>query len=251
MGALHEGHISLVAQAAALCQEVVVSIFVNPRQFNNADDLFKYPRQLVQDLKILENSGATAVFIPNSDQIYASEAQIQLDLGNLNGVFEGEFRPGHFQGVADVVHSFFSIVKPNHVFFGLKDLQQCMVIEKLIATHFPSIIQHNCPTLRETSGLAKSSRNQRLSKEGLEHAAAIYRELTRIANSGPEIDSEIQHSIRMLLTDAIETEYLALLNLPSFELSTHRNPHHRQALVFAGYLEGVRLIDNLLLPLAE
>lgn len=248
MGALHEGHISLVAQAAAICEEVVVSIFVNPRQFNNADDLVKYPRQLVQDLKILENSGATAVFIPNSDQIYASDAQIQLDLGNLNDVFEGEFRPGHFQGVADVVHSFFSIVKPQHVFFGLKDLQQCMVIEKLIQAHFPAITQHNCSTLRETSGLAKSSRNQRLSEAGLVHAAAIYRELSRIANSGPEIGLEIENSVQQLRTDTIETEYLALLNLPNFDRTEERNPKLRQALVFAGYLEGVRLIDNLLLP---
>lgn len=247
MGALHQGHLALVSKAVRECSHVVVSIFINPRQFNNLQDLAKYPRQISEDLKLLENSGAHAVYLPDIDEVYANSSSIALDLSPLDDVFEGHYRPNHFQGVIDVVYSLFDTVQPSDVYFGLKDLQQCMVVEKLIASHFPTIQQHNCETLREVSGLAMSSRNARLSEHGKSAAANIYVELNRIAHSADSADSSINQAIINLKDAGIETEYLNLVDLPQMETAHNLDINKRQAIVFAGYLEGVRLIDNLLL----
>ncbi|MCC7298718.1 MAG: pantoate--beta-alanine ligase [Bacteroidia bacterium] len=247
MGALHAGHLALIEQAAAICNTVVVSIFVNPRQFNNPEDLKKYPRQSKTDLLLLSKTATNSVFIPSVDEVYAQNTSIPLQLAPLDAVLEGEFRPGHFQGVVDVLHSLFDMVKPTDVFFGLKDLQQCMVVEKLIEAYFPKIHQHNCTTLREESGLAMSSRNMRLSEQAKNAAANIYKELSRLKTNQGTFDAFLKESTLKLAHFGIETEYMELVDLPNMGKASQRDPNKRQAIVFAGYLEGVRLIDNILL----
>lgn len=243
MGALHAGHLNLVAEAHRYGTEVLVSIFVNPAQFNNPEDLRKYPRTVSEDLHMLQEAGASAVFIPTAEDLYpAGLADIDLDLGPLAGRYEGFYRPGHFDGVVKVLHRLFSLIRPVHVFFGLKDLQQCLVVEKLIGRYFPAIIQHNVPTLREENGLAMSSRNTRLSAVARQKASAIYQVLRQLLSGGP---ATISASVKELKEAGIDTEYLELVNLPDMDKATALNPQGRQAAVFAGYLEGVRLIDNL------
>lgn len=247
MGALHDGHLQLVRESAKFCTTTVVSVFVNPRQFNNPEDLLKYPKTISQDLQKLSEAGANVVFVPDANQIYTGTEPPEISISPLDSVFEGHFRPGHFKGVVQVLHRFFSIVSPKHVFFGLKDLQQCLVVEKLIAAAFPEIEQHNQPTTRETSGLAMSSRNTRLSQAGLTKAASIYKELMAIKNHQGNVNAYIKESIDVLHQSDIDTEYLALVQLPDMLATDMLNPQQRQALVFAGYLEGVRLIDNILI----
>lgn len=247
MGALHDGHLRLVRESALNTDHTVVSIFVNPRQFNNPEDLKKYPKLLHQDLEKLFYAGAKIVFIPNEMQVYGEGESPETDLQGLNSRFEGAFRPGHFRGVTNVLYRFFRLIAPDHVYFGLKDLQQCMVVEKLVQQHFPAIVQHNLPTEREPGGLAMSSRNIRLSADGLKKASAIYKELAILASAHGNVSELLIAGVAHLLESGIETEYLDLVNLPEMESASGMVTGKRQAVIFAGYLEGVRLIDNLLL----
>ena len=244
MGALHDGHLALVKQAAEM-GPVLVSIFVNPAQFNNKEDLAKYPRTLMSDLQKLKVAGTDAVFIPNETDIYPPElAAVNLDLGGLGKKLEAAHRPGHFEGVVKILHRLFEVVRPGRVYFGLKDLQQCMVAEKLIKKYFPQIEQHNAATVREKSGLAMSSRNTRLTDEGKMKAATIYKAL-KLFKGGAWPQNET--ALNLLKAADIEIEYLQVMNLPDFEEANEPNEKQRQAVLFAGYLEGVRLIDNLIL----
>lgn len=246
MGALHLGHIALVKEARAICGQVVVSIFVNPHQFNNASDLQQYPRTLVSDLKLLYDAGTDNVFIPSVTDIFSPDSVLsKIDLSPMDTRYEGLYRPGHFRGVVSVLHNMFDIVEPKHVFFGLKDLQQCLVIEKLINGYFPEIHQHNCAIIREHSGLAMSSRNSRLSAQGLNDATEIFRQLSQLKQSALNFTSERNSSIEKLKLKGIQTEYLDLVQLPTMDPIDQPVVGVRQALVFAGYLEGVRLIDNI------
>jgi pantoate--beta-alanine ligase len=244
MGALHRGHLSLVENACAVKRPVLVSIYVNPAQFNNEQDLQKYPRTLEQDLRLLQHAGADAVCLPVTADLYPSELPlVSVDLGTLERVFEGQYRPGHFAGVVKVLHRLFSIVNPSNVFFGQKDLQQCLVVEKLIAQHFPGIQQHNLPTRRDpSSGLALSSRNMRLSEEGAKQAGAINWAL-QLALIGKTLDSGLADARDYLEKRGVLVEYLDVVSLPDMgpakELADKKT-----AAVFAGYVEGVRLIDN-------
>lgn len=247
MGALHEGHINLVKQSKSSTDSCFVSIFINPRQFNNPEDLKLYPRTLDSDLKMLDKIGVDAVFIPETVEFYSETLQISLDLNPLDRVFEGKFRPGHFSGVVDVLHRFFSVLRPTDVFMGLKDLQQCLVVEKLIDHYFPTIVQHNCDTLREASGLAMSSRNTRLTEKGRLNASGIFAELKHIGHNLQGLSENIELAKAHLSKLGIETEYLSLITLPDMEILEKDVQAKRKALVFAGYLEGVRLIDNLVL----
>ena len=180
MGALHAGHLQLVLEARKLCDLVLVTIFVNPLQFNNEEDLKKYPKSLNEDLKMLQNAGVDAVFVPTNEEIYYGIDPVNLDISPLDAVFEGQHRHGHFNGVISILSQLFALIRPTDAFFGLKDLQQCLVVEKLIKAKFSHISQHNCTTLREQSGLALSSRNMRLTDGGKRKAALIYKELNKI-----------------------------------------------------------------------
>jgi pantoate--beta-alanine ligase len=239
MGALHAGHLALVEKAKELEKPVLVSIFINPAQFNNAEDLQKYPRNLAQDLQLLNNADVDAVFLPVTSDLYPPDlADVSINLGVLDNVFEGEHRPGHFAGVVKVLHRLFSLLKPQDVFFGQKDLQQCLVVEKLITQCFPDIHQHNIPTMRDNrTGLALSSRNARLSAAGLEKAGHINQALRLIAEK-----SDYEAARLLLHNHGIGIEYLEVVSLPDMLPAT--DVSSRKAVVFAGYVEGVRLIDN-------
>ena len=175
MGALHHGHISLVKQAMESCEIVVVSIFVNPTQFNNSEDLIKYPRTLEKDVELLNSAGEIVVFAPNIEDVYpANFENIHVELGDLGTVMEGKFRPGHFNGVMNVVKRLFDIVKPDRAFFGLKDFQQLAVVKFMTKSLNLPVEIVACEIVREPSGLASSSRNMRLSDEHKTEALALY-----------------------------------------------------------------------------
>ncbi len=249
MGALHEGHMALVRQAREVAAEVIVSIFINPRQFNNPEDLRKYPRTLAADLAMLQEAGADTVFIPNAADVFPQGHIItNTDISPLDSRYEGAFRPGHFEGVVSVLSRLFALIYPNHAFFGLKDLQQCLVIEKLIASQFPGIVQHNCEIIREASGLAMSSRNRRLSEAGLVCASQISATLFGLKAHAQNFHEEKQKSILDLQAAGVETEYLDLVQLPDLStVEAGSEGYGRRAIIFSGYVEGVRLIDNVLL----
>lgn len=248
MGALHEGHLALIQAARDAKCLPVASIFVNPRQFNNAEDLRLYPRSIAEDLSMLDQAGCKAVFLPEPAEVYPASAAIPpTSLGELENRFEGSYRPGHFRGVSEVLHRLFSLIKPDSAFFGEKDFQQCAVVETLIRTHFPQIHLHCVPTLREPNGLAMSSRNRRLSPAARERAAAIYQALQHAVAAGKQgltPGEAIASASRLLQEAGIESEYFALADALSLE-PLDAWPAGNAVLLFAGYLEGVRLIDNL------
>ena len=168
MGALHAGHIALVKRAVAENDICIVSIFVNPTQFNNITDLEKYPRNLERDAKLLENAGCELIFAPESDMIYNSDEisnRFEFDFGGLDTVMEGKFRPGHFNGVVQIVSKFFQLIQPNKAYFGEKDFQQLAIIHNMVNILNFDVEIVDCPIIRESSGLAMSSRNERLTAE--------------------------------------------------------------------------------------
>lgn len=249
MGALHDGHMALVRRAAAETDFVVTSVFVNPTQFNNPDDLKLYPRTPEKDAELLAKNGCDLAFFPTVDQIYP-EGYVtpEIPLGNLDRVMEGKFRPGHFKGVVQVVNRFFELVHPDKAYFGLKDFQQVAVIQHMVA-HLQLPVQIvPCPTLREHSGLAMSSRNMRLTPEGLIQAEAIYKTLD-LARSGAQTHSPAEvhdEAVRFFKNSGMELEYFTIVNpLTLDELTDHWVPGATACI--AAYCGEVRLIDNLAL----
>ncbi len=247
MGALHEGHLSLISAARHQGRTTLASIFVNPRQFNNPDDLLRYPRTISSDIQMLRAAGCDAVFIPEPEQVYRPHIQIPpVTLGTVGDRFEGSFRPGHFQGVIDVLWTLFHDIKPDDVYFGAKDYQQCMVVQKLLHAHFQNISMHIVPTQREPDGLAMSSRNKRLSPEARAKAPAIFKAMQRICSEIQEqpLPELLATARTYLLQNDIQTEYLELANPETLE-PLNAWTSGPKVLLYAGYLEGVRLIDNL------
>ena len=178
MGALHEGHLALVKRAMSEVDVVVVSIFVNPTQFKNKEDLEKYPRMLSTDVAFLENTGDILIFAPDYNEVYPpNDSFDKIDLNGTDEVLEGKYRPGHFQGVMHVVRNLFQIVQPNKAYFGLKDFQQVAIIKKMVEILNLPIEIVACPTLRENSGIAMSSRNLRLTENQKTDALIIYQTL--------------------------------------------------------------------------
>ncbi|RLD54581.1 MAG: pantoate--beta-alanine ligase, partial [Bacteroidetes bacterium] len=177
MGALHQGHMSLVEKAAAENDVVVVTIFVNPTQFNDPSDLDLYPRTLDQDLELLRQLEADLVFVPAVKEMYPDEETQVFDLGGLDKVMEGKHRPGHFNGVAQIVSKLFLMIRPHRAYFGQKDFQQLVVIRRLVEILDMNLTIVSCPIIREKDGLAMSSRNTRLSKEERKLAPFIYETL--------------------------------------------------------------------------
>ncbi|MFM7301419.1 MAG: pantoate--beta-alanine ligase, partial [Crocinitomicaceae bacterium] len=212
MGALHEGHLAIVERAAKENDYAVVSIFVNPTQFNNPDDLANYPRTLEEDLKLLSNLANVYVFQPEVFEVYTRDIFFEpMPLGYLASLMEGKYRPGHFDGVVHVVHNLFRLVQPTRAYFGKKDYQQLAIIRMLVKHYQFPIEIVACETWRSDVGLALSSRNKRLSPQGLEEALIIWKTLTFIK------ERKNTSSIREVKTDAISFFFTGSLSLEYLE----------------------------------
>lgn len=248
MGAFHDGHLSLVHRAKQECDRVVVSLFVNPTQFGKNEDLSKYPRNLERDAALAEQAGADTLFVPSVDEIYRGKGTI-VHVNELSDVWEGAARPGHFNGVATVVNILFNMVQADRCYFGLKDLQQCMVLRRMVEDLNMREKLVFCPTVREEDGLAMSSRNVYLTAEMRSVAPAIHRELNtcRDAINRDESNSiAYLESAKTALTEAgFLVDYFAWVNLP--DMDSAQQLGGEQALIVAAKLGTTRLIDNLIL----
>ena len=248
MGALHNGHISLVKTSKEKASITVVSIFVNPTQFNNPDDLARYPRTEDADCRLLGDAGADVVFIPTYEDIYPIEDNRLFDLGGLDLTGEGPRRPGHFNGVAKVVSRLFDIVRPRYAFFGEKDFQQLAIIRYITKQLGYPIEIIGCPTLRESDGLAMSSRNMLLSKEHRAVAPFIYEVLfkTSLLRDDYTID-ELQRSIvgQINSEPLLKVEYVEIVDAETLRPVKNWTDAANIQLCTAVYAGEIRLIDNI------
>ncbi len=251
MGALHEGHMSLINESKKLSLYTVCSIFVNPTQFNDKKDLENYPRTPEKDLEMLRQSGCDVVFMPSENEIYPKEDTRVFDFGELDSILEGAHRPGHFNGVAKVVSILFDVVKPDISFFGSKDYQQVMVIKALVKQLNLPITIVACPIIREADGLAMSSRNMRLIKEEREAAKLIpllLNEAKALLNAGKPI-SEIKGFISQKLAQnpIYKLDYFEICNPNTLQILHDQNEVKSGIALIACFVGNIRLIDNLLL----
>lgn len=251
MGALHQGHISLIESACSENDLVVCSIFVNPTQFNDPKDFQNYPITIENDIDLLEKAGCDALFLPAVEEMYPAglENKKTYALGYLETVLEGRYRPGHFQGVCQVVHRLLTIVPADRLYLGQKDFQQCMVIRKMIELENLPVETVICPTLRETDGLAMSSRNMRLDKTAREKAVEISRTLLHIKSSLKAGDlSELKTAaVEQLNRTGFKTDYVEIADADTLELIGRWDGKRKLVALCAAFLGEVRLIDNMLL----
>lgn len=250
MGALHEGHLSLVRASKKENQVTICSIYVNPTQFGNTEDLAKYPRTLEQDLDMLKAEKCDAVFCPETNEMYGDTLPLVITFSGLDSILEGQYRPGHFSGVAQVVSKLFHLVEPHRAYFGQKDYQQVMVVQRLVESlkFNLSIVMH--PIVREKSGLAMSSRNQRLSDDGRQRASVLYRSLEQTRKgilAGQDWQLLLKDSSNLCAAESVQLEYLAVADRNTFTLLDKVTEPHRAVILIAGHVEQVRLIDNLLI----
>lgn len=247
MGALHQGHLELVKAARAENDLVVCSIFVNPTQFNNPDDLSAYPRTLEADCRLLESVGCDIVFAPSVEEMYPYPLDLSLNFGTLETVMEGAFRPGHFNGVGIVVSKFFNLIQPHRAYFGQKDLQQTAIIKSLIRNLSYPIELRICPTVRESDGLAMSSRNVRLTPEERSIAPTIYRILNECKTAllvGTPVEVALKNARDAFSQQpAFRLEYIELVDADT--LKPLNETGKANALCVAVHLGNVRLIDNI------
>ena len=241
MGALHAGHQSLIAKARELCDEVVVSVFVNPLQFEDKDDLAKYPRTPERDAELAQEAGATVLWTPAYETIYPSEIK-KLSAGELGNKFEGVHRPGHFDGVLTVVNRLFELVKPRYALFGEKDFQQLFLITKMAAELHSDVEIVPAPTIREASGLAMSSRNVRLNDEARRAADVISRVL-RTASNKESVERALTTLQEISREPLFTLDYAEIIDEETFEIATDLTEKKRA--IIAGWINGVRLIDNM------
>ena len=252
MGALHEGHLSLIQKALSENDIVVVSIFVNPTQFNNAEDLEKYPRNLSGDIKTIERlSQEVVIFAPEISEIYESTPKaISFDFGGLDKVMEGKFREGHFQGVATIVEKLFELVKPTRAYFGEKDYQQILIIKSMLEQRKLPVTLVPCPIVREESGLAMSSRNERLSPEGRKQAAFIYsvlQEAQKLFTTASVAEVEAFVKEQFSQKKGFDLEYFTITKADTLEEVKEKKSSESYRAFITVYVEGVRLIDNIAL----
>lgn len=251
MGALHQGHLSLVQKAASECEFVVVSIFINPLQFNNPNDLSAYPRQEAQDVRLLESVGCDLLFLPeNPDEVFEKDKKPEnWNFNGLDRFMEGSSRPGHFKGVAEVVSRFFEIIKPQKAYFGEKDFQQLQIIRRMTALKQYPVQIVPCPILRESNGLAMSSRNQRLSEEGKQNAGILFRILEMVKKQAEGTSmTECRTLAKTMLSPYkdIELDYLILADEETLqEVETLQFGEKKLRIFIAATVELVRLIDNM------
>lgn len=250
MGALHAGHLSLVEYAMQENASVVVSIFVNPTQFNDPKDLRRYPRDLEKDLKLLDPTGCQLVFAPQPNEIYPEQDTRKFDFGELETVMEGKHRPGHFNGVAQVVSKLFEIVKPDSAYFGRKDFQQLAVIKKLVKQLKLPVEIIPCPIIREESGLAMSSRNQLLSPEERKNAALIYKTLKEAQKlSGKKSVQALTEWVTETINKnpLLDVEYFEVVDEENLQPVKSWDETGKKAGCIAAYCGKIRLIDNIIL----
>lgn len=251
MGALHDGHLELVKRSLAECDETWVSIFVNPIQFGPNEDLSKYPRNIERDLELLERLGAHGVFLPTVEEMYPEGAVTRVHVGKISEGLCGKFRPGHFEGVATVVAKLFNLVGPCASYFGQKDYQQCAVIEAMVRDlNFPTSIKI-VPTVRETDGLAMSSRNVYLSPNEREKALVLSRTLNAIQNAYKQGEKSVEillskGNAELERVPEFKPQYLEVVHPKTLQPLRTVGAEGAAALV-AGYLGTTRLIDNVIL----
>lgn len=255
MGALHEGHLNLIRTSKQNDDTTICSVFVNKIQFTNEDDFIKYPRNIEQDIKLLEQVGCDCVFIPTQEVVFPIDYKYEIfNLGKIEHILEGLYRPGHFQGVCNVVNRFIELIQPNKLYLGIKDLQQCKVIEKMIhlKKYEPAVELIFCATSRNEKGLALSSRNKRLSNDAKNKALILIEMLKsakeQILSKSSNLDTIKQFCITTILTNGFESvDYFEFAD-QHFELvndsSTNQNPVY---ILTAATIEGVRLIDNIII----
>ncbi len=248
MGALHQGHISLIEIAKKNNDIIVASIFVNPTQFNNQNDLNKYPRTIEADKELLEKNGCDILFNPSVEEIYPKTDHTVFKLGGLDSLMEGKFRPGHFNGVAMVVKRLFEIVEPDAAYFGEKDFQQLALIKYLVRSLNIPVKIVGCPTLREPSGLAMSSRNMRLTAEEKKEAASIYKALTEAKKNAEKFSPQkvkefFENSINQ--NKIFKFEYIEIVDSETLQPVEQWNHERKSVACAAVWIRDVRLIDNI------
>ena len=253
MGALHQGHLSLVEESKSTCQKTVVSIFVNELQFSPEEDLDQYPRTIESDLDALKKLKVDMVFLPNTKEMYNDQFSVIVNELTIAQKLEGASRPGFFSGVTTVVSKLFNLVRPSHAFFGQKDIQQLAIITKMVKDLNYNINVIKCATIREASGLAMSSRNQYLSNTEKEEASILYQAL-KLGKKLLLDQSSIHHiktEMEKLITKnkKIKIDYLSIARLSTFEELEGPVDHKKFKIVISGavLLNDVRLIDNILI----
>ncbi len=248
MGALHDGHLALMRRAKKENDLLVVSIFVNPVQFNNADDLKKYPHTPEEDTKKLESIHCDLLFAPNAEEMYPETVTKQYDFGQLDKVMEGAFRPGHFSGVAIVVKKLFDIIRPDRSYFGEKDFQQLTIIKKMVAMEKIQVEIIPCPIVREPDGLAMSSRNRLLSAEERKVAPFIYKTLQEAKRRRNHLCA---NQLKQMIINIFEgneqfrLEYFDIVNDETLQPIDGWNDKIGTVACVAIWLGSVRLIDNI------
>ena len=250
MGALHKGHISLIEASKASCNATVCSIFVNPTQFNDSADLDRYPRMPAADTQLLQQANCDALFLPSVNEIYPTTEKQVFDFGELDKILEGKYRPGHFNGVAQVVKRFFEIVKPNKAFFGSKDFQQVLIVKALVAQMRSDIEIVPCPILRESDGLAMSSRNTLLSAEERVLSGLIPRLMARaneLAQSSGFVAAKEYISDEINKQPLMKLDYFEFCDSANLNTITQFIPNEKAVALIAVFVGKIRLIDNLIL----
>ena len=252
MGALHDGHLSLIRYAQQFHQHIIVSIFVNPTQFNNASDLKAYPRTLDEDVTLLNTlEGAITIYAPSPIEVYSGEITSNTyAFGKLETVMEGEHRPGHFDGVGTVLQLLFEQVRPDEAFFGEKDFQQLQVVRKLVDVKNFDIKITGCPIHRETNGLAMSSRNVRLTKVHKEAAPFIYETLSQVKNDfGTKSANRLKDFVTQQFDtqELLELEYFEIANVKNLHTLSRKRTNEKYRAFIAVWAGDVRLIDNIAL----
>jgi pantoate--beta-alanine ligase len=249
MGALHNGHLELVRQSIETGNTTVCSIFVNPTQFNNATDFDKYPKTLEADIAKLESVKTDIVFVPEVADIYPEgiENLETFNLGYLETILEGSSRPGHFQGVCQVMKRLLTIVNPHLLFMGQKDYQQCMVISWLLSFMNSTTQLITVPTIRQPDGLAMSSRNTRLTEEGRKKAVSIYETLLFVKNSLKPggLNLLLDQARKRLTEKGFNVDYVEIANAGDLRLTDNWDGKEQLICLVAAFLEEVRLIDNM------
>lgn len=248
MGALHSGHLSLVKESKKLSDITVVSIFVNPTQFNDAEDLKRYPRTLDKDVKLLESVGADVIFAPSVEEIYPEPDTRVFDFGYIESVMEGAKRPGHFNGVGQVVSRLFDIVKPHKAFFGMKDFQQVAIIKNMVRQLKYNIEIVACPIIREEDGLAMSSRNMLLEDEHRKNAPHIYATLKKACNLAVQMSvSDLKKWVvkEINTNPLLEVDYVEFVDDTTLEIIENWDKKEAVVACVAVYAGKIRLIDNI------